>query len=127
VSEATQILFVDDDPQLQRLVRVFLERMGYAVQTCKNATEALTVFQQDPERFAIVIADLILPDTKGEVMAKQMAAVNPRLKVLLCSGYPFALDSLSAGERARFGCLQKPFLPNMLTAAVDELLKRNIP
>jgi len=118
------ILVVDDEAPLRKLMQVFLERLGYQVETCGDATEGLGTFKSSPERFALVVAGLSLPDLPGNEMALQMLAVNPNLRVLLCSGYPFEVESLPADKQIRFASLQKPFLPNMLSQAVEELLAR---
>jgi DNA-binding NtrC family response regulator len=122
VEKNITILVVDDEPPLRKLMQAFLERLGYSVDTCGTATEALKTFRASPERYALVVADLSLPDMAGQDMALLMRKERPAIKVLLCSGYPFELATLPAEHRSSFGSLQKPFLPNMLTAAVEELL-----
>jgi DNA-binding NtrC family response regulator len=118
------ILLVDDEPPLLKLMQLFLERMGYQVTSCLDATSALEKLEAQPEGFHLVVADLSLPDMPGDKMALRMIDSNPELKVLLCSGYPFEVSALPPERRASFGVLQKPFLPNMLTKAVEDLLKR---
>jgi DNA-binding NtrC family response regulator len=124
VASKINILVVDDEAALRRLLHIFLERNGYAVESCGTATEGLELFGKEPERFAVVVADLSLPDMQGNDMALRMKEQSPKLKVLLCSGYPFELATLPPSVQESFSVLQKPFLPNMLTAAVDQLLKR---
>ena len=118
------ILIVDDEPPLLKLMQVYLERLGYDVTGCPNAAEALERFGAEGTRFALVVADLSLPDMDGGVMVLRMAEMNPTLKVLLCSGYPFDTGSLPPGVRERCSALQKPFLPNMLAKEVESLLER---
>jgi DNA-binding NtrC family response regulator len=74
----------------------------------------------------LLVADLTLPDLPGQDMALRMLEENPELRILLCSGYPFAVDSLPAPVQKRFASLQKPFLPNMLAKAIEDLLQRKI-
>jgi hypothetical protein len=59
-------------------------------------------------------------------MALRMVSLNPNLRVLLCSGYPFDVRSLPEKVRSQFSVLQKPFVPKMLTGAVEELLSRKL-
>lgn len=124
--ESVAILIVDDEPPLLRLMQAFLERHSYQVTACATAAEALEFFRTDTSRFRVVIADLTLPDMQGDAMALQMVEEAPDLRVLLCSGYPFDLQGIAAAVRRRFGTLQKPFLPNMLTRAVEDLLNRSV-
>ena len=55
------LLLVDDEPTLLQLLRRYLERKGYTVETCDSAEAALVVFDADPQRFDMVITDLTLP------------------------------------------------------------------
>ena len=118
------ILVVDDEPALLRLMQTFLERQGYEVQAMGTASAALDDFRVQPERFDLVVADLTLPDMAGQDMALEMIRLSTRVRVLLCSGYPFAIKSLPREVQSRFSVLQKPFLPDMLTRSVSELLRR---
>ena len=119
-----RILLVDDEPALTRLMQTYLARMGYTVDTSLRAGEALALFDANPEGYKLLVADITLPDMPGSDMAVQMADRNPNLRILLCSGYPFAVDSLPERIRHRFASLQKPFLPNMLAEALEQLLQR---
>jgi DNA-binding NtrC family response regulator len=121
-----RLLLVDDEAQLLKLMETFLGRIGYQVVSHTSAATALTRFEADPEKFGLVVADLTMPEMSGEQMALKMIALNPNLRVLLCSGYPFDLRSLPEEVRGQFSVLQKPFVPKMLTSAVDELLRRRI-
>jgi DNA-binding NtrC family response regulator len=118
------ILVVDDEPALLRLMQTFLERQGYSVESAGTAGGALEIFRADPERFDVIVADLTLPDKPGLDMALEMTQVSARVKVLLCSGYPFAVKSLPREIQDRFAVLQKPFLPGMLTESVSGLLAK---
>jgi DNA-binding NtrC family response regulator len=120
------ILLVDDEAALTRLMQTYLGKLGYTVESALNATEASEIFQRDPARFQLLVADLTLPDLPGQDMALRMVEHNPDLRVLLCSGYPFAVDSLPESAQHRFAALQKPFLPNMLAKAIEDLLQRKI-
>lgn len=105
-------------------MQAFLGRLDYNVESCGDAKEALALVRSDPHRFALVVADLSLPDLPGNEMALLMLQANPDLRILLCSGYPFEIQTLPVEARPKFAALQKPFLPNMLVAAVEELLSR---
>ena len=120
------ILLVDDEAALAKLMQTYLGKLGYNVESALDATGALATFAMDPYRFQLLVADLTLPDLPGQDMAVQMLAQNPNLRILLCSGYPFAVDSLPVAIQSRFASLQKPFLPNMLANAIEDLLGRKI-
>jgi DNA-binding NtrC family response regulator len=121
-----RLLLVDDEAALLKLMETFLGRIGYQVVSHTSASAALGKFEADPQKFGLVVADLTMPEMSGEQMALRMISLNPNVRVLLCSGYPFDLRSLPEEVRGQFSILQKPFIPKMLTSAVEELLRRQI-
>jgi len=123
---SVRILLVDDEIALLNLMETYMTRLGYTVSKCAKALEALALFQADPKQFDVVVADLTMPDMSGDQLTLRMSELNPEMRVLLCSGYPFELKSLPAHLWGHYSVLQKPFLPKMLVAAVEELLKRKI-
>ena len=121
-----KLLLVDDEAALLKLMETFLGRMGYQVAAHTSACAALARFEAAPEDFRLVVADITMPEMSGEQMALRMVSLNPKIRVLLCSGYPFDVRSLPENLRGQFSVLQKPFVPKMLTGAVEELLNRPV-
>ena len=111
------LLIVDDEPKLLDLLSRYLGRLGYEVQTCGDAQEALALFQAGPELFSMAITDLSLASLTGEELIERMRQVRPGLPAIITSGYPYV------PRAADVGFLQKPFLPQMLADAVEKGLK----
>jgi len=122
---AIRILLIEDDPQLSRFMQTYLKQLGYTVELCMDGKSALAAFERAPDQFEVVVADLTLPDMSGQDLAIQLAEKDPKLRVLLASGYMVPLNTLPENLRDRFGALQKPFLPNALTGSIEKLLKKN--
>jgi DNA-binding NtrC family response regulator len=123
--EKVRVLLVDDEPALVRLMQTYLTRMGYAVDTSGDANGAFAAVAESTRPYDLLVADVTLPGMSGQDMALQLLADHPDLKVLLCSGYPVAVDALPEHVHSRVAALEKPFLPNMLANAIEELLQRN--
>jgi DNA-binding NtrC family response regulator len=113
-----RILLVDDDDAVLGLLRRFLERQGYEVETASTAEEALVLFEANPNAFALLVADLTLRGTTGEELLEQMRSRRRSLAGVIMSGYPYE----ARHEGVRF--LQKPFLPQALAVEIEKLLKR---
>ena len=111
------LLIVDDEPKLLDLLSRYLGRLGYQVETCGDATEALARFQAEPDRFSMAITDLSLPSLNGEELIERLRQIRPGLPAIITSGYPYV------PRGAGIGFLQKPFLPQMLVEAVENALK----
>ncbi len=114
-SPQVRLLLVDDEPGLLDLLKKFLERLGYAVDACGSPEEALTAFNQDPRRYALVLTDLTLPGITGEQMLDRMRERNPKLRAIISSGYPYEPTSNLTGF------LLKPYAPKMLAEMIKNL------
>lgn len=110
------LLLVDDEPALLELLTKYLERMGYQVESCLTAEDALRRFDEDPTRFALVLTDLTLPGMKGDAMLDKMRERNPGLRAILSSGYPYA------PRTRKTAFLQKPYMPKMLAETIQKLV-----
>jgi len=124
VEQSVSILVVDDEPALRKLMQAYLGRLGHEVKSCADATSALKLVEENPTAFRVVIADLTLPDMPGHEMSQRILEMNPAVGILVCSGYPFDLDTFPPQQRHRVAMLQKPFLPDMLKSAITDLLTR---
>jgi DNA-binding NtrC family response regulator len=111
------LLIVDDEPKLLDLLGRYLGRLGYEVETRGDAPEALALFQNEPDRFSMVITDLSLPGFDGEELIERMRQIRTGLPAIITSGYPYQ------PRGSGIGFLQKPFLPQMLVEAVEKVLK----
>jgi PAS domain S-box-containing protein len=81
------ILFVDDEPAICSSAKLVLERLGYHVTTQTHPIEALLYFRNHPDQFQLVITDLTMPHLTGIEFARKIAEIQPRVPVLLATGY----------------------------------------
>ena len=119
---SARILLVEDELPLLQLLEKYLKRLGYEVEAHSQALHALEAFTSTPGRYDLVIADLGIPDMPGDTLLTRMLAVKPDLLYLICSGSPFFVASLPEKMRRQVVFLQKPFLPKMLSEAIEQLL-----
>lgn len=119
-----RILIVDDEPALLRLMQTYLTKLGYTTQPCADSATAWSAFTAVPGSFDLVIADFSLAGETGDKLAIRMLEARDGIVALLCSGYPFEVEAVPEHLRPRFATLQKPFAPNMLAEAVQDLLSR---
>lgn len=119
--ERPRLLIVDDEAALLRLMKTYLERVGYDTEACARAGEAFERLAADSSLQAAIF-DLSLINGPDDIT--HVARRSPALRILVCSGSPFEVDALPGDVRARCAFLQKPFLPKMLVEAVEELLAR---
>src|SRR5579884_4131019 len=111
-----RILIVDDEQSLTRLLQRHLQNAGHAVQCYSEPKPALLDLESAVPSYDLLITDMSMPQMSGLEIATAALAHNPKLRVLLCSGYPIEPPS-----DHRMGFLLKPFMPRMLTDAIDRL------
>lgn len=111
-----RLLIVDDEAPLLDLLKRYLERLGYEVDTALTPEDALARFEANPKGYACVLTDLTLPGMSGEELVERMRRKNPKQPAIISSGYAYEPQGKGVGF------LQKPYLPKMLAEAVEEML-----
>ncbi|HTS62377.1 MAG TPA: response regulator [Candidatus Acidoferrales bacterium] len=117
-----QILIVDDEPSLLKMMSIYLRRLGYGVVTAITADEAMEAVRSQPGGFAVAVVDASLAGSGLDDLASHMLQVTPRLCVIAASGYPVDMTVLEAAAPGRVVFLHKPFAPEMLAAAVRRMI-----
>jgi len=103
---------------------VLLNKLGYQVLSANGGREALKLYRKDWDRIHLVLLDMIMPDMGGGEAYDKMVEINPKVKVLLCSGY--SLDG-QASEILKRGCdgfIQKPFTVEQMSQSLKKILNK---
>jgi DNA-binding NtrC family response regulator len=119
-----RILLVDDEIPLLQLLEKHLTRLGYEVETHSKSEDALGSFEARPGSYDLVIADLGMPGMPGDSLLTRMLEIRPSIPILICSGSPVFTTNLPNLLEKQVAFLQKPFVPRMLSEAIDRLLSR---
>jgi DNA-binding NtrC family response regulator len=115
------ILVVDDEPDIQDIVRRLLTRQGATVLVAGGIDEALLVADAHDGGIDLAITDLLMPGGRGSDLADRLHATRPDTRVMYMSGMPRHHESvLALGETAVV--LQKPFRPNDLVETVESAI-----
>src|SRR5215212_5352591 len=121
---AQQILVVDDDKQLVRLVRSYLEQAGYQVRTAYDGETALRAIRQDPPD--LLILDVMLPDRDGWELTRLVRA-DARLAglpIIMLTARVDDADKIVGLEVGADDYITKPFNPREVLARVRAVLRR---
>ena len=117
-----EILLVDDEGPLLKLMGVYLRRLGCAVTAVNTVAKAWEHVRRSHEQFAVVVLDAGMAETGVDDLSRQLLAVDPRLRVIVNSGYPVDMSVLQRDAPGRVEFLHKPFSPDMLVAALGRML-----
>lgn len=120
------ILIVEDEPEIARLIQLSLEKEGFACHICRDGINALRVAQeQQPD---LIVLDLMLPGLDGlEVCARirqKPGAKDPYILMLTAKGEE--IDRVIGLSTGADDYLVKPFSPRELVARVRALLRRSL-
>ena len=119
------ILLVDDEQPLVEIGRQMLERLGYSVATRTSSIEALELFKVDPNRFDLVITDIVMPNLTGDKLAKKIINIRNDIPVVLCTGYSEKFTRQNASEMGIQSFLMKPLVMRDLANTVRQALSAN--
>ncbi len=119
------VLVVEDEPALCRLAASALTRAGYSAMTAGDADVASALSAANPGRIDLLLSDVVLPGRNGRELATRLLAEQPRMKVVLMSGY--TQDALGPDGilPPGYDFLQKPFTLDVLLRTVAAKLARS--
>jgi len=107
MTHSGDILLVDDDPDLLKLISLRLTSAGYRVRTADSGETALAALAV--ARPAAVITDLKMPGIDGLTLFDAIHRQHPTLPVIILTAHGTIPDAVSATQRGVFGFLTKPF------------------
>jgi two-component system cell cycle sensor histidine kinase/response regulator CckA len=122
MTPGNQILIVDDEPLLLKMLNAYLGRLGFDVVAVSSTEKAWAAVQAAPGSFAVAVLDATLKGIAMEDLATRMLAEDPRLRVIAVSGYPVDIVGLQAAAPDRVMFLHKPFTAEMLGNAVRRMI-----
>ena len=116
------ILVVEDEVNLRRLTRQFLENQGYTVLEAANGAAAVQICVAHQGTIHLLLTDVIMPGMNGRELAQRVSEIRPNMKVLYMSGYTENAIGHNGTLEAGITLLQKPFTLHALKAKVREVL-----
>jgi two-component system, cell cycle response regulator CpdR len=117
-----RILLADDDAATRDLVTRALATDGHRVTTTQDGSEALEKLQEAPTGYDLLISDVQMPGLDGIALAEQGLAGDPKLRVLLMSGFAGELGRADHLKSRNASLLTKPFSLEQIKAAVKAAL-----
>jgi len=116
------ILVVEDEVNLRRLTRQFLENQGYAVVEAADGAAAVQICVAHQGTIHLLLTDVIMPGMNGRELAHRVSEIRPNIKVMYMSGYTENAIGHNGTLDAGITLLQKPFTLHALKAKVREVL-----
>ncbi len=122
-TDTRNVLVVDDEPQLLRLLVRVLERRGFGTFQAQDADEAAALFEAHVDEIHAVLLDVVIPPAGVEPLLSRITTLRDDVGIVLASGQELA-PSLEERLEALGGVfLRKPFSPEAVEAAVNRVAR----
>lgn len=118
----TEILLVEDEKRIAKLIAAYLEQGGYTTTLAFDGKEALQQFETHP--FDLIILDLMLPLLSGEEVCRSIRSQST-VPILMLTAKTDLEDKLTGFRIGADDYLSKPFEPEELIERVHALLRRS--
>ena len=118
------VLLVDDEEMIIDVGKRLLEKLGYKVLIAGSGNEALEIYNKNRDKIDMVILDMIMPKMDGGETYDMLKKINPKIKVLLSSGYSINGQATEILARGCDGFIQKPFNIRELSEKLREILDK---
>lgn len=119
------LLLVDDDPSLLKLLGMRLTSEGFHVTTAESGQEALRLLGR--EQIDLVISDLRMDEMDGMALFAEIQKHQPGMPVIILTAHGSIPDAVAATQQGVFSFLTKPVDRDALYKAIDEALSLSLP
>lgn len=115
------ILIVDDEPQIRKLLRIYLQSEGYKVEECDNGAQATRLSAS--LKPSLIVLDLGLPDMDGKEVVENIRSWS-QVPIIICSVRNSDEEVVEALSKGADDYVVKPFNPDILLARISANLRK---
>ncbi len=117
-----QILIVDDEASMRKMLDILLTQEGYEVQTAQSAEAAVDALNLHP--FDLVLSDIRMPGLSGIDLLRRLKAEDSQTEVVLMTAYASTESAIEAIKLGAFDYVTKPFQVDELVNIVRHALEK---
>ena len=116
------LLLIEDEPDVADLASEMLAEEGYRVVMAHDGFEALKIYEQMRKQIGLVILDYFLPVIDGDAVFEELRTLNPKVNVVLSSGFAEQTKIASMLAQGLRGFIPKPYSRDKLLEQVRSTL-----
>jgi CheY-like chemotaxis protein len=116
------ILLIEDEPDVADLASEMLAEEGYRVVIAHDGFEALKIYERMGKKIGLVILDYFLPVIDGDAVFEELRSINPKVNVVLSSGFAEQTKIASMLGQGLRGFIPKPYSRDKLLEQVRSTL-----
>jgi putative two-component system response regulator len=119
---AVRVLAVDDEPDLCRMIAIWLNREGIACDTAHNVLQAVSILEE--HQYDLVVTDIMMPGQSGIDLLDIVRQRFPATAIIMATAIGSRETAVATLEKGAFGYIIKPFDRNELVINVLNALER---
>lgn len=116
-----KILVAEDEPDMQRILRLYLEKEGYLVSVASDGCEAFDLLCAEP--FDLLIADWMMPKMDGIALCKEVRSYSLPIKIIMLTAKGNMQDEFDGLFCGADDYIKKPFDPKVLLLRIKKMLQ----
>ncbi|MBQ8592127.1 MAG: response regulator transcription factor [Lachnospiraceae bacterium] len=120
--EQLEILVVDDESRMRKLVKDFLQKSNYKVIEAEDGSQAIDIFFNN-QNIALIILDVMMPKVDGWQVCREIRSYS-KVPIIMLTAKADERDELQGFQLGVDEYIAKPFSPKILVARVEAILRR---
>ena len=121
--ENSNILVVDDESRMRKLLKDFLSAKGYQILEAEDGEKAIEVFEMNKNKIKLILLDVMMPKLDGWSVLRKIRQES-NVPVIMLTARGEEQDELFGFELGVDEYISKPFSPKILVERVEAILKR---
>jgi len=119
---AEQLLAVDDEPNMLRLLKtILMDKTGYEVTTTNNPLEVSKMLQE--KHFDLVVTDLKMPLVDGMDLIDIIKKIDPQIPIIIITAYGTLETAEEAVQKGAYDFITKPFRKETILITIKRALE----
>lgn len=116
------IVLIDDEPMIVQMTKSMLEGHGYRVLTAPEGLTGVALFEAHHQEVSAVLLDMMMPGIDGVETLKKLLKIDPKVKVIACSGLGTSQREAKAVAAGAKLFLAKPYSDNQVLEALSRVI-----
>ncbi len=120
---SAHIFFIDDEDMVVEIMTDILNDMGYRVTTSQDGNDAVRQYSKLWREIDLVVLDMVMPGLNGKDIYREIRTINPRVKVIVSSGYSIDNEMQKILDDGALSFVQKPYRIDSLLEKISDAFK----
>src|SRR5690348_18048914 len=120
--EQVKVLVVEDDPDIRKILDLFLTEKGFRVKVAESAPRALELLAEEP--IDLILSDVRMPGMSGLDLLRHVKEQDPEIQLVLMSAYSSVKDAVEAIQLGAADYVEKPIDFRRLEPGLHAVLGR---